>query len=194
MIAIGIGIGIGISIGIDGRFRCRNRNRNRRRLRRPEMKAPEFARSAPESRLRNRFSHRASRALPGTFFVGRKREPGTRRSRPSPRLLIRTRAPRLHRACRARHCAESTIRQRGAIHTMAMPGSLGKRAHRSSPRSEAGRRRSIGGVAALPVSHSRPRRWCDAGPLGRQSVTAAQKAGLERTLRWFDDAAIHSVS
>ena len=30
-------------------------------------------------------------------------------------------------------------------------------------------------------THERPRRWCDAGPLGRQSVTAAQKAGDERT-------------
>ena len=28
-------------------------------------------------------------------------------------------------------------------------------------------------------THERPRRWCDAGPLGRQSVTAAQKAGVK---------------
>jgi len=26
-------------------------------------------------------------------------------------------------------------------------------------------------------THTRPRRWCDAGSPGRQSVTAAQKAG-----------------
>ncbi len=30
-----------------------------------------------------------------------------------------------------------------------------------------------------PLSHARPRRWCDAGPPGRPSVTAAQKAGDE---------------
>jgi hypothetical protein len=28
-------------------------------------------------------------------------------------------------------------------------------------------------------THARPRRWCDAGPLGRHSVTADQKAGNE---------------
>ena len=85
-------------------------------------------------------------------------------------IAIRPSGLRLHRACRARHCAGSTIRQRGAIHTMAMPGSLGKRAHRSSPRSEAGRRRAIGGVAVLPVTPARPCRWCDARepPNGRR--------------------------
>jgi hypothetical protein len=30
-------------------------------------------------------------------------------------------------------------------------------------------------------THVRPRRWCDAGPLGRHSVTTAQKAGVEET-------------
>ncbi len=30
-------------------------------------------------------------------------------------------------------------------------------------------------------TNTRPRRWCDAGPPGRQSVTAAQKAGAEGT-------------
>ena len=30
-------------------------------------------------------------------------------------------------------------------------------------------------------THERPRRWCDAGSLGRISVTAAQKAGVEET-------------
>ena len=30
-------------------------------------------------------------------------------------------------------------------------------------------------------THERPRRWCDAGALGRQSVPASQKAGAERT-------------
>ncbi len=32
-------------------------------------------------------------------------------------------------------------------------------------------------------THARPRRWCDAGPPGRQSVTAAQKAGAEGRVR-----------
>ncbi len=32
-------------------------------------------------------------------------------------------------------------------------------------------------------THARPRRWCDAGPPGRQSVTAAQKAGVEGMVR-----------
>ncbi len=31
-------------------------------------------------------------------------------------------------------------------------------------------------------THERPRRWCDAGPPGRHSVPAAQKAGRERTV------------
>ena len=35
----------------------------------------------------------------------------------------------------------------------------------------------------FPISHARPRRWCDAGSLGRQSVTAAQKAGDEGRVR-----------
>ena len=32
-------------------------------------------------------------------------------------------------------------------------------------------------------THERPRRWCDAGPLGRIGVTAAQKAGVEGRVR-----------
>ena len=32
-------------------------------------------------------------------------------------------------------------------------------------------------------THARPRRWCDAGSPGRQSVTAAQKAGAEGMVR-----------
>ena len=96
-----------------------------------------------------------------------------------PPIAIRPSGRRLLRACRARHCAESTTRQCGAIHTMAMPGSLGKRDEKTSSGSEGGRRRTIGGVAAFLAPHARPRRWCDAGPLGRQCVTADQKAGAE---------------
>jgi len=32
-------------------------------------------------------------------------------------------------------------------------------------------------------TYARPRRWCDAGPPGRQKVTAAQKAGAEDMIR-----------
>ena len=64
-----------------------------------------------------------------------------------------------------------------------IPGSLGERLEISSPGCEEGRRRAIGVVAALPVSPARPRRWCDAEPLRRQCVTAAQKAGAEDRVR-----------
>jgi len=61
------------------------------------------------------------------------------------------------------------------------PGSHGERDAVCSPGFEAGRRRAIGVVAALQATHERPRRWCDAGPMGRHSVTADQKAGDEET-------------
>ncbi len=64
-----------------------------------------------------------------------------------------------------------------------MPGSLGERDAVSSPGHEVGRRRAIGVVAALPATSARPRRWCDAGPPGRQSVTASQKAGVKDRVR-----------
>ena len=75
-------------------------------------------------------------------------------------------------ACRARHCARATFGQRGAIHTMALPGNPRGRAFRCDcAGSEAGSRRAIGVVAVLQSSLSRPRRWCDAG-----SPQADQKA------------------
>ncbi len=66
-------------------------------------------------------------------------------------------------ACRARDCAGTNSRHRDAMRTMALPGSLGVRDASCSPGYEAGRRRAIGGVAALPVYPERPRRWSDAG-------------------------------
>ncbi len=63
------------------------------------------------------------------------------------------------------------------------PGSLGERDEVCCSGYEAGRRRVIGVVAALPDSPARLRRWRDAGSLGRQSVTAAQKAGAENKVR-----------
>ncbi len=85
--------------------------------------------------------------------------------------------------CRVRHCAGTTTRLRPAPRTMALPGSPGELDAVCSPGYEAGRRRTIGVVAALPASHARPRRWCDAGAPGRIGVTAAQKAGAEGMAR-----------
>ena len=64
-----------------------------------------------------------------------------------------------------------------------IPGSLARRDEVSSPGYEAGRRRTIGVVAALPITSARPRRWCDAGPSGRPGATAAQKAGDDGSAR-----------
>ncbi len=85
--------------------------------------------------------------------------------------------------CRVRFCAGTTSRQRLASRTKCGPGSPGERDAVCCSGYEAGRRRAIGVVAALPASLARPRRWCDAGPLRRQSVTAAQKAGDENRIR-----------
>ena len=75
-------------------------------------------------------------------------------------------------------CRNDLSAERPAQHKC-RPGSPGERLEVSSPGHEVGRRRAIGVVAALPSTHARPRRWCDAGPPGRNSVTAAQKAGDE---------------
>ncbi len=85
--------------------------------------------------------------------------------------------------CRVRFCAGATSRLRLASRTKCGPGSPGERDAVCSTGYEAGRRRAIGGVAALPATSARPRRWCDAGAPGRQSVTAAQKAGVEAMVR-----------
>ncbi len=81
--------------------------------------------------------------------------------------------------CRVRICAGTTSRQSGPPSTNADRAPPGERDAVRSPGYEAGRRRAIGVVAALPATHARPRRWCDAGPPGRNSVPAAQKAGDE---------------
>jgi len=84
-------------------------------------------------------------------------------------------------ACRARHCARTTFRHRGTIHTMALPGNPRGRTIRCiCASSEVGRRRAIGGVAVLQLFTERPRRWCDVGP-----PEADQKAGVpgSRTAR-----------
>ena len=67
------------------------------------------------------------------------------------------------------------------LHTMPYLAPSAKTLFSLCSGSVAGRRRAIGVVAALQSTHKRPRRWCDAGQLGRQCVTTAQKAGAERT-------------
>ena len=99
---------------------------------------------------------------------GRHRSPGRAGAAPGSADIWRPTG-----ACRARHCAGTTIQLRGAIHTMALPGNPRGRAFRYiSPGCDAGRRRIIGAVAILQLSTARPRRWCDAG-----SPEADQKAG-----------------
>ena len=76
-------------------------------------------------------------------------------------------------ACRARHCAGSTFRLRGPIHTMALPGNPRGRAYQCISTSfEAGRRRAISVVAVLSrrprATTPMVRRWAAAGgPEGR---------------------------
>jgi len=96
--------------------------------------------------------------------------------------------------CRVRICAGSTSRPSGPPRTNA-----DRAPPESATRSAVPAERQAAGAPPAwsqpsQSTHERPRRWCDAGLLGRHSVTAAQKAGLERTLRWCDDATIHRVS
>ena len=79
--------------------------------------------------------------------------------------------------CRVRHCAGSTTRLRGASSTMSNRAPSG-----SAMRSAAPAERQAAGVPSAwsqpsQSTHERPCRWCDAGPQGRQSVPADQKAG-----------------
>ncbi len=74
--------------------------------------------------------------------------------------------------CRARYCAGSTPRKRGAPRTMALPGSPGERDPVCCSGNEGGRRRAIGVVAALPrfprATTPMGRRWAaEGGPEGR---------------------------
>ncbi len=59
-----------------------------------------------------------------------------------------------------------------------LPGSPGERDAVCSPGYEAGHRRAIGVVAALSSTHERTRRWCDAGPPGRQSSRRTRRPVL----------------
>ena len=99
---------------------------------------------------------------------------GSDRNRPQTRDSM---AP--HRACRARHCAGSTVRQRGTPRTMPMPGTLGERDQfrLSSPRSRPPASNQRG---RSPPNHPRAtaliaRRWDAVGP-----PAASQKAGIAR--------------
>jgi len=66
-----------------------------------------------------------------------------------------------------------------SLHTIPYLAPSGKTLFPLCSGSVAGRRRAIGVVASPSINHNRPRRWCDAGPLGRHSVTAVQKAGVD---------------
>jgi hypothetical protein len=88
--------------------------------------------------------------------------------------------------CRVRHCAGSTSRLRGAPRTMSNRAPSG-----SATRSAFPATKQAAGVPSAwsqpsQSTHERPRRWCDAGPLGRKSVTADQKAGDEGRVRDSD--------
>jgi len=61
---------------------------------------------------------------------------------------------------------------------MSMPGSPGERDAVGCSGFETGRRRAIGVVAALPATSARPRRWCDAGPLGRKASQRPRRPGM----------------
>jgi hypothetical protein len=67
-----------------------------------------------------------------------------------------------------RNCAGTTNRRRGALRTIALPGSpRGERSGTAAPAQMEAVARTSSVVADLPVSHARPRCSCDAGTLGR---------------------------
>ncbi len=95
--------------------------------------------------------------------------------------------------CRSEHVERAP--QRGAGHAIVPDRPPGTAAHPAQWRCRApsgsamtaslpARREAAGVPSAwsqpLQSTHARPRRWCDAGPPGRQSVTAAQKAGAKK--------------
>jgi hypothetical protein len=92
------------------------------------------------------------------------------REPPKPWLPLRAENP-APSGCRVRICAGATFRLSGPPSTNADRAPPGGALHSGSPGYEAGRRRTIGGV------------WADAGSLGRMSVTAAQKADAEGSIR-----------
>ncbi len=85
--------------------------------------------------------------------------------------------------CRVRICAGTTSRQSGPPRTNADRAPPGRAMRAALPAT----RQAAGAPSAWSQpsqsSNARPRRWRDAGSPGRQSVTAAQKAGIERTLK-----------
>jgi len=81
--------------------------------------------------------------------------------------------------CRVRICAGTTSRPRVTRRTMSYRAPSG-----SAMKSVLPATRQAAGVPSAwsqssQSTHARPRRWCDAGSLGRQCVTADQKAGDE---------------
>ncbi len=77
--------------------------------------------------------------------------------------------------CRVRHCAGSASRLRGAPRTMSNRAPTG-----SAIRSAAPATRQAAGVPSAwsqpsQSTHERPRRWCDAGPLGRHASQRSRR-------------------
>ncbi len=81
--------------------------------------------------------------------------------------------------CRVRICAGTTSRRSGPPGTNADRAPPGRATRSALPAT----RQAAGAPSAWSQpsrsTHARPRRWCDAGPPGRNSVPAAQKAGDE---------------
>jgi len=79
--------------------------------------------------------------------------------------------------CRVRHCVPSTIRS--ALPPAQCLTGLPRRAPQYSALPATRQAAGVPSAWSQPFqsTHARPRRWRDAGPLGRPSVTADQKAG-----------------
>jgi hypothetical protein len=80
--------------------------------------------------------------------------------------------------CRVRHCAGSTTRLCGASSTMSHRAPPGRAMRSAVPAT----RQAAGAPSAWSQpsqsTHARPRRWCDAGPLG-QSHSGPEGRGLQ---------------
>ncbi len=94
--------------------------------------------------------------------------------------------PAVNRAtsgCRVRICAGSTSRRSGPRRTNADRAPSGSASRSVLPATKQAAGAPSAWSQPSPITNERPRRWCDAGAPGRQSVTAAQKAGDEGRFR-----------
>ncbi len=85
--------------------------------------------------------------------------------------------------CRVRICAGTSSRRCVPLRTNADRAPSGSAMRSAVPAT----RQAVGASSAwsqpCQSTPARPRRWCDAGPPGRQCVTATQKAGVEDIVR-----------